>query len=78
MEDARSTALFLILMLLVASWIVFKTLPRPPKDADDAVAQQGTNFKGRTATGIINILPPLSVPLPNWSANAYAGWTPKL
>ena len=78
MEGARGTALFMILLLGIAYYIVFKTTPPIPKDADDAVEQQGTNFKGRINLGVIDILPPLSVPTPNWSANGYAGWTPKI
>jgi hypothetical protein len=78
MENARFTALFMIICLLVAYYLTFATTNAPPENADEAVQDQGTNFKGTRNTGISAINPPLSIPMPNWSANVYAGWTPKI
>lgn len=78
MENARATALFLIIILLVGYWIVFKTTMPMSDDATEAVHDQGTNFKGTANTGVVYITPPLSIPMPNWSANGYAGKTPEI
>jgi hypothetical protein len=78
MNSARGTAIFLIAVLGILWWIVYGSLPKPPATTDEAVKDQGTHFKGRVNTGEVFILPPLSIPWPNYSANCYAGRAPVL
>lgn len=76
MENARFTALFLIALLLVMYYVVFCLTPPVPKNVEQAVSQEGT-MKGTDNTRMVEYMPVLSIPVPNCSANRYAGSTPR-
>lgn len=77
MENARFTAIFLIALLLIMYYVIFCTSKPVPKNVEDAVMKQGIGFKGTDNTLKVEYMPPLSIPIPNVSANCYAGTTPK-
>lgn len=76
MDNARGTAIFLIALLLIMYYVIFCTTQPVPKNVEDAVQKEGA-LKGTDNTMGVEYTPVLSVPIPNVSANRYAGMTPR-